>query len=121
MDVQQTTKFKDKLIQMRNYILQKLNNAENRESFSEISGEHPLSTHLADRGADYNEFEKTYMLASLEGNILKDIDDALNRIENGTYGLCVACGKSINPKRLEAVPYATLCVDCKEKQEKGLL
>lgn len=49
---------------------------------------------------------------------VKRIDIALERIENGTYGICKECGDDINPKRLLARPIAILCIDCKEKQEK---
>lgn len=121
MDAHEIEKFKNILIQMRGQILKKLNDSENRESFAEISGEHPLAFHLADQGAAYSDFEKTYMLASMEGDILKEIDEALDRIEDGTFGLCVNCGAQIHPQRLKAIPYATLCVDCKDKMEKGLL
>ncbi len=121
MDAQQMEQYKQKLIQVRAEILNELRKEERKESFSERSGEHPLSFHLADQGGDYNEYEKTYLLASMEGDVLKQIDEALSRIEDGTYGQCVICGEEIHPKRLEAVPHATLCLSCKEKQEKGIL
>ncbi|NOZ62568.1 MAG: TraR/DksA family transcriptional regulator [Calditrichaeota bacterium] len=57
----------------------------------------------------------------MEGSVLQQIDDAVARIEEGSYGECVICGAEIHPKRLEAVPYARLCISCKEKEEKGLL
>jgi len=44
------------------------------------------------------------------------IDKALLRIENGTYGLCVECGEAINQQRLQAIPYAALCINCAQKQ-----
>jgi DnaK suppressor protein len=51
--------------------------------------------------------------------ILVAIDGALTRIENGTYGVCTRCGNEIGPDRLRAVPYATLCIDCKRREERG--
>jgi DnaK suppressor protein len=48
---------------------------------------------------------------------LKQVEAALKRIQEKTYGICVRCGKHINPERLEAMPYATLCVNCKKGQE----
>jgi DnaK suppressor protein len=50
--------------------------------------------------------------------MLGDIDAALKRIEEGTYGVCVTCGAQISPERLEAMPWATLCIDCKRKEER---
>ena len=121
MDMRQMQKYKEILIQLRGQILQKMDSEIDKEPYSERSGEHPLASHLADNGADFNEYEKSYLLASMEGDVLKKIDDALIRIDEGTFGQCVVCGAEINPKRLEAVPYARLCVECKEKEEKGLL
>ena len=49
---------------------------------------------------------------------LKQVDAALKRIKENTYGICVKCGKSINPERLIAMPYATFCMNCKKTQER---
>jgi RNA polymerase-binding protein DksA len=51
--------------------------------------------------------------------LLSEINAALQRVEDGTYGTCVVCGKPIGDERLEAVPYATLCIDDKRKLERG--
>ena len=62
------------------------------------------------------------MASTLEDNsthVLDAIDAALLRIDEGTFGLCERCGQSIDPERLEALPYATLCIDDKRKQERG--
>ena len=52
-------------------------------------------------------------------HLIEEIEAALRRIDDGTYGTCVVCGKPIGEERLEAVPYATLCIDDKRKQERG--
>ena len=52
---------------------------------------------------------------------LQNIQDALSRIENHTYGFCANCDEEINPRRLEAVPWAAMCVKCQELLEKGNL
>jgi RNA polymerase-binding protein DksA len=52
-------------------------------------------------------------------HLLGEIDAALARIEEGTYGLCTSCGKPIGRERLEALPYATLCIDDKRALESG--
>ncbi|MDQ3379074.1 MAG: TraR/DksA C4-type zinc finger protein [Actinomycetota bacterium] len=52
-------------------------------------------------------------------HLIAEVGAALKRIEDGTYGTCVVCGKSIGVERLEAVPWATLCIDDKRAQERG--
>jgi DnaK suppressor protein len=59
----------------------------------------------------------TLRLRGREQKLLKKIDEALARIEDGTYGICETCGNQINIKRLEARPVTTLCIDCKTMQE----
>jgi RNA polymerase-binding protein DksA len=61
--------------------------------------------------------EMAYMLASKSGRLLYHIDEALRRIEDGTYGNCHSCSKPISAARLEAVPHARLCIECKSKEE----
>ncbi|MBI4460092.1 MAG: TraR/DksA family transcriptional regulator, partial [Acidobacteria bacterium] len=53
--------------------------------------------------------------------ILQLIQEALDRIEEGTYGACVACGREVQQKRMDAVPWARHCIECQQKQELGLL
>ena len=59
-----------------------------------------------------------FRLRDREKFLLKKIDDALARIENGTYGTCEICEEEISVKRLEARPVTTMCIRCKEEQEK---
>ena len=70
------------------------------------------STHM-EQGTDANEREKTFLFASREGKFLNHLEDALERIEKGTYGRCSECGKLIEKERLEAVPHAQQCLQCK--------
>ena len=75
--------------------------------------------HLADSATE------TYMRELDEGleenaeHLLAEIEGALGRIADGTYGTCVVCGREIDAERLEAVPYATLCIEDKRAQERG--
>jgi RNA polymerase-binding protein DksA len=85
-----------------------------------IHGEHPdsndemhLGTHLADNAALTLDQELDDTLEENSSNVLAEIDAALERIEAGTYGICANCGKEIPAERLEAIPYTTLCIDCK--------
>lgn len=64
------------------------------------------------------EFEKRLALEKQLRDQLAEIEQALKKIEDGTYGLCDICGKPIAEKRLEALPAASLCIDCKAKNEK---
>jgi len=73
------------------------------------------SMHM-EQGTDAMEREKTFMFASREGKFLNYLEDALKRIEKGTYGFCTDCGKLIERERLEAVPHAQLCIRCKVKK-----
>jgi len=70
------------------------------------------STHM-EQGTDAIEREKTFLFASREGKFLNYLEDALVRIEKGEYGQCVTCGKLIEKERLEAVPHAQQCLQCK--------
>jgi RNA polymerase-binding protein DksA len=65
------------------------------------------------------EFERRLALEKRVTDQLAGIEHALEKFEKGTYGLCDSCGKPIAPDRLEALPQASLCVDCKSKGEKG--
>ncbi len=71
------------------------------------------SYHMADQGTDAMEREKAFLFASRDEKYLKQLDDALLRIDNGTYGICRSCGELIGKERLEAVPTTTICYDCK--------
>ena len=60
-----------------------------------------------------------YSLEENSAHVLDEIDAALARIDDGSYGTCSRCGKPIGEERLEAMPYATLCIDCKRLEERG--
>lgn len=68
--------------------------------------------HTADAATAMHDRELDYGIADNEQQLLGEIDTALQRIEDGTYGICTNCGKSISPERLDALPWATLCIDC---------
>lgn len=68
-------------------------------------------------------YNKEFLFHQSDDNrrILQLIDEALKRVDDGSYGLCVECQQDVQKKRLEAVPWARHCIECQEKQEKGLL
>ncbi|MBI5212152.1 MAG: TraR/DksA C4-type zinc finger protein [Nitrospirae bacterium] len=65
------------------------------------------------------DIDRNFMLRlkGRERQLLKKIDEALEKIENGSYGVCEICGENINIKRLEARPVTTMCIECKTEQE----
>ena len=65
------------------------------------------------------EIDRNFMLRlrGRERKLLKKIDEAMEKIEKGTYGICEVCGEEINIKRLEARPVTTMCIECKTEQE----
>jgi DnaK suppressor protein len=76
---------------------------------------------IADKAVSSYTREFLYSLSDTDRTILVRIDEALVRVAEGTYGNCVNCGRPMAEKRLTAVPWAPLCVDCQELAEKGLL
>jgi len=85
-----------------------------KESTGDLSS---YSYHMADQGTDAMEREMTFMLASKSGRLLYHIDEALRRISDSSYGKCFTCGKQIQIGRLEAVPHARFCIECKSAEE----
>lgn len=80
----------------------------------DASGDDP-----ADRGTASAERETAATLSDHARRLLADIDEALRRIDAGTYGVCASCGENIGYDRLEAIPAAALCVTCKQRAESG--
>lgn len=76
------------------------------------------SNHLADDATEMMEQERDLALIGNLQERLRDIDQALERLEAGTYGQCQNCGNPIGAERLEARPFATLCINCKEADDR---
>jgi DnaK suppressor protein len=75
--------------------------------------------HLGETATATLNREIDYTLGENSGQVLSEIEAALKRIADGTYGKCTACGKEIAPERLEAHPWASLCIDDARKVERG--
>jgi len=86
-----------------------------KEASGDISG---YTYHMADVATDTYDREFSLGLASNERTFIYELDDALKKIEDGTFGICEDCKTMISKTRLKAVPYARLCVKCQEKKEK---
>ena len=74
--------------------------------------------HLAETASATLDREIDYTLEENSGHVLVALDAALKRIDEGTYGTCTNCGGEIPAERLEAYPWASLCIDCKRKSER---
>ena len=124
--------FKEVILEKRDEILEQLQNLR-EQMLDPTTGEYinensPYSLHMAEQGTDAMEREKTFLYAQRENKFLGYLEDALKRIENGTYGICLECIEEpqhqcptcpLIPKaRLEAVPHSQLCLPMKQKQEK---
>lgn len=103
----------DKLSKIRNILLK---DSELRISKQKDEPDMQL-TDVADRATHNLEDELQMKVVSDEIRKLKQIEDALKRIDASKYGICVSCGCDINIERLNALPFATLCVKCKEREE----
>ena len=79
------------------------------------------SDDFADRANNSYNRETMFALSDTERRLMIEIDDALKRFENGGFGDCGNCGGAIGLRRLEAVPWARYCIDCAERDERGLL
>ena len=113
--------YKDRLLSLRARLrgdVSHLANAALKKSRSEANGDlSSMPIHMADIGSDNFEQEFTLRLMETDGGTLTLIESSLERIEEGTYGYCEECGTKIPKSRLNAIPYATLCVRCAEQQE----
>jgi len=89
-------------------------------SMSDSIGELSLyDNEPADVGSELFERSKDFSLREDAKIKIRAIDGALQRIERGTYGICAICGRPIDPARLEAVPYTTMCIDCRRADERA--
>ena len=121
MNKSELTKYKNLLIKVRESINGDINHIakENLKSQKESSGDlSGYSFHMADMASDSYDRELSLNIAGEEQEIIYEIDDALKRMEEGKFGLCLSCDKKIPQKRLNAVPYAKYCIQCKSKEEK---
>jgi len=110
---QKLEKFKQRLI------------AKRKELISEVRGSNvgSLETNtdgiqdIADQASSAYTKEFLLSIGDAERRMLRQVDEALDKIRQDTYGLCESCGEMINERRLEALPFARLCIKCQEKEE----
>ena len=116
-----TDRFREALLEERQRVeaaLQNLHEESSGTLYEDAGEETAYDNHLADTATETYDRELDYTLEENSEHVLAEIDAALTRIENGTYGKCTNCGKQIPEERLEALPWATLCIDCQRDQER---
>ncbi len=117
--------FRELLMAKRHELVGDMNHLQNEAlrqgSSGESSGISSMPIHMADLGSDTWEQELTLGLIENERGLLREIDDALGRIEDKTYGICLATNRPINKPRLRAKPWAKYCIEYERKRELGLV
>ena len=108
-------KKKSELIDQINHISEDTLKKSPKEASGDISS---YTYHMADIATDTYDREFIMSLASNDRALFYEIEDALKKIEEGTYGICEGCKNLIARVRLKAIPYARLCLKCQEKKEK---
>ena len=91
----------------------------NSGSLEDETEEETYDNHLADSATATLNREIDYGLEENSEHVLSGINEALDRIESGTFGSCARCGKQIDEERLEAIPYVTRCIDCQRRAERA--
>jgi DnaK suppressor protein len=117
-----TDRFRAALLAERQRVVAAIANLhqDHQGTISDEAGEEAAyDNHLADTATETYDRELDYTLEENSEHVLTEIDAALKRIEDGTYGICTNCGKQIPEARLEARPWATLCIDCARDRERG--
>lgn len=123
MNKRERKKFEKVLVEMREKKLEYIGmlrelaiSRTQRDASGDISA---FTSHPADISTESDEREKVASLITRETQIVKELDAALERIRDATYGECDTCGGDIPPARLQALPFATLCVKCQAEAEKS--
>ncbi len=113
--------FRELLEEKREKLLKELEYLEGsslKSTITDATGDiSSYSFHMADQGTDAMEREKAFLFASREGRFLYHLNEALLRIDQGSYGVCEECGRLISEERLMAVPHARLCIECKSRDD----
>lgn len=121
MSAVDTDHFRELLLDERKRVSAAIQNLhdDHAGSLSEEAGEETaFDNHLADTATETYDRELDYTLEENSEHVLADIDAALKRLDDGTYGICANRGEQISVERLEARPWATLCIDCQRERER---
>ena len=117
MDKKRQDQYKKRLLERRDQLLLAVSKT---EQDGRVADEEAAQD-IADKASSSYTKEFLFKLSNDDRFILQLIEEALERMNDGTYGTCVACGGEMQTKRLDAVPWARHCIECQQKQEQGLL
>lgn len=117
MDKKKTENYRKLLLEKQDELLRMVSKSDQDGREADEEG----TQDVADKAA--NAYTKEFLFHQSNDNrqILALVKEALDRIKNGSYGVCVECREDVQPKRLEAVPWARHCIECQAKQDEGLL
>jgi len=121
MKAEEVAQFKKLLLSLRERLVGKVDFMQGetlKKSRQDASGDlSNVPIHMADVGTD--NYERDIMIELIQNGEegVRNIDTALEKIEEGAFGVCELCAKKINKERLKAVPYAKLCIDCQREEE----
>ena len=104
-----------KLVDLRDQLVDQIQTI----SSHSLSSNKQAGEELADIGSDNFNRDMGLALMTEEGQRIQAIQEAIGRLKDGTYGICTDCEKKIQPARLDALPYARLCISCKSEREKN--
>jgi DnaK suppressor protein len=116
---QEVEHFRKLLLDLRNRYMQKMGELAEEALTPEAAGMSASPSHLGDVGSDYYSQELSLDLIENERAALYEIEEALRRLEQGTYGVCEECDQPIARERLELLPYTRYCIQCARKIEAG--
>jgi DnaK suppressor protein len=114
-----TDRYRDILLDERERVSASIQGLHEEGSLEDETEEETYDNHIADSATATLNREIDYTLEENSGHVLRAIDEALVRIESGTFGSCGRCGQPIAEDRLDAIPYANRCIDCKHLEERG--
>lgn len=119
MQATQREKYREKLLDLRDHLRTDMDDRirevpEIMKAPGEVSD---LPTHGADH--DVEGLAEEVAVGQTQEAMLQDVEEALDRIDDGTYGKCQQCGKTISQQRLNAIPYTPYCIECARQQEAG--
>jgi DnaK suppressor protein len=117
MDQKKMKAFRDKLLAKKQEILEVYTKTKSYGQQADQEG----AQDIADKASSSYTKEFLFSLSNTERELLQEVDEALARIQDRRFGVCVACEDEMILKRLEAVPWARHCVPCQQKREQGLL
>src|SRR5262245_20103133 len=117
MEQKKIKTFKERLVQKKHEILEAYNKNKTYGKEADEDG----AQDVADKASNSYTKEFLFSLSNTERDMLQLVDEALVRIGDRSFGVCVSCEDEMDKKRLEAIPWAKHCIECQQKQEQGLL